>query len=427
MKTKRTSPWCWIPSLYFAEALPYVAVMTISVIMYKRLGISNTDIALYTSWLYLPWVIKPFWSPFVDLLKTKRWWVVTMQFLIGAGLAGIAFTIPMDHFFQVTLAVFWLVAFSSATHDIAADGFYMLALDSHDQAFYVGIRSTFYRIATIAGQGLLVMLAGALEDSTGKVPFAWSITFLILAGLFIGLCLYHKYILPVPKSDKAAVTVTASTIFKEFFATFVSFFRKKQALVAILFMLFYRFPEAQLVKLVTPFLIDPREVGGLGLTTSEIGLVYGTIGIIGLTLGGIIGGIVAAHGGLKKWLWPMALAITLPDLVFIYLSSALPESLLVINVCVFVEQFGYGFGFTAYMLYLIYFSDGEHKTAHYAICTAFMALGMMLPGMIAGWLQEEMGYVNFFWWVMGCCLITLAVTAFLKIDPAFGKKDRTID
>ncbi|WP_293713441.1 MFS transporter [uncultured Parabacteroides sp.] len=426
-QTKRTSPWSWIPTLYFAEALPYVAVMTISVIMYKRLGISNTDIALYTSWLYLPWVIKPFWSPFVDLLKTKRWWVVTMQFLIGAGLAGIAFTIPMDYFFQLTLAVFWLVAFSSATHDIAADGFYMLALDSHDQAFYVGIRSTFYRIATIAGQGLLVMLAGALEVSTGKIPFAWSITFLILAGLFIGLCLYHKYILPVPKSDKAAVTVTASTIFKEFFATFVSFFRKKQALVAILFMLFYRFPEAQLVKLVTPFLIDPREVGGLGLTTSEIGLVYGTIGIIGLTLGGIIGGIVAAHGGLKKWIWPMALAITLPDLVFIYLSSALPESLLIINVCVFVEQFGYGFGFTAYMLYLIYFSDGEHKTAHYAICTAFMALGMMLPGMIAGWLQEELGYVNFFWWVMGCCLITLAVTAFLKIDPAFGKKDRTID
>ena len=426
-QTKRTSPWSWIPTLYFAEALPYVAVMTISVIMYKRLGISNTDIALYTSWLYLPWVIKPFWSPFVDLLKTKRWWVVTMQFLIGAGLAGIAFTIPMDHFFQVTLAVFWLVAFSSATHDIAADGFYMLALDSHDQAFYVGIRSTFYRIATIAGQGLLVMLAGALENSTGKIPFAWSITFLILAGLFIGLCLYHKYILPVPKSDKAAATVTASTIFKEFFATFVSFFRKKQALVAILFMLFYRFPEAQLVKLGTPFLIDPREVGGLGLTTSEIGLVYGTIGIIGLTLGGIIGGIVAAHGGLKKWLWPMALAITLPDLVFIYLSSALPESLLIINVCVFIEQFGYGFGFTAYMLYLIYFSDGEHKTAHYAICTAFMALGMMLPGMIAGWLQEQLGYVNFFWWVMGCCLITLAVTAFLKIDPAFGRKDRAID
>lgn len=423
MSTKQTSPWCWIPTLYFAQALPYVAVMTISVIMYKRMGINNTDIALYTSWLYLPWVIKPLWSPFVDLLKTKRWWVVTMQFLVGAGLAGIAFTIPMDYYFQLTLAIFWLVAFSSATHDIAADGFYMLALDPHEQAFYVGIRSTFYRIATIAGQGLLVMVAGALEESTGKIPMAWSITFLILSGLFIALSLYHKYILPVPRSDKAAATVTAATIFKEFFATFVSFFKKKHAKVAILFMLLYRFPEAQLVKLVTPFLIDPREAGGLGLTTSEVGLVYGTIGIIGLTVGGIIGGIVAARGGLKKWLWPMALAITLPDLVFIYLSSALPESLLIINVCVFIEQFGYGFGFTAYMLYLIYYSDGEHKTAHYAICTAFMALGMMLPGMAAGWLQKQLGYENFFWWVMGCCLITLAVTAFLKIDPAFGRKE----
>ena len=241
-QTKRTSPWSWIPTLYFAEALPYVAVMTISVIMYKRMGISNTDIALYTSWLYLPWVIKPFWSPFVDLLKTKRWWVVTMQFLIGAGLAGIAFTLPMEYAFQLSLAIFWPVAFSSATHDIAADGFYMLALDPHEQAFYVGIRSTFYRIATIAGQGLLVMLAGVLEVATGKIPLAWSITFLIMAGLFIGFCLYHKYILPVPASDKAAVTVTASTIFKEFFATFVSFFKKKQALVAILFMLLYRFP-----------------------------------------------------------------------------------------------------------------------------------------------------------------------------------------
>lgn len=423
-KSTGSSPWSWIPTLYFAEALPYVAVMTISVIMYKRLGISNTDIALYTSWLYLPWVIKPFWSPFVDLLKTKRWWVVTMQFLIGAGLAGVAFTLPMDHFFQLSLAIFWLVAFSSATHDIAADGFYMLALDPHEQAFYVGIRSTFYRIATIAGQGLLVMMAGLLETITGKITLAWSITFLVMAGLFIGLCLYHKYILPVPALDKPAVSVTASTILKEFFATFASFFRKKQAVIAILFMLLYRFPEAQLVKLVTPFLIDPREVGGLGLTTSELGLVYGTIGIIGLTLGGILGGVVASYGGLKKWLWPMALAITLPDLVFIYLSNALPEGLLMINVCVFIEQFGYGFGFTAYMLYMIYYSEGEHKTAHYAICTAFMALGMMLPGMVAGWLQEQLGYANFFWWVMGCCLITLAVTAFLKIDPAFGRKDR---
>ena len=424
MKNKQVSPWAWVPTLYFAQGLPYVAVMTISVIMYKRLGISNTDIALYTSWLYLPWVIKPFWSPFVDLLKTKRWWVVTMQMLVGAGLVGVAFTLPTDFFFQASLAVFWLVAFSSATHDIAADGYYMLALEPHEQAFFVGIRSTFYRISTIAGQGILVMIAGALETSTGKIPMSWSITFFIMAGLFIAFCLYHKFILPKPASDKPSVTVTASNLMKEFFATFASFFKKKQVAVAILFMLFYRFPEAQLVKLITPFLIDPREVGGLGLTTTEIGLTYGTIGIIGLTIGGILGGILASRGGLKKWLWPMALIISLPNIAFVYLASVQPESFWVINLCVFIEQFGYGFGFTAYMLYMIYFSDGEHKTAHYAICTAFMALGMMLPGMAAGWLQEQLGYENFFIWVMICCIGTLVVTAFLKVDPNFAKKQK---
>ena len=424
MKNKQVSPWAWVPTLYFAQGLPYVAVMTISVIMYKRLGISNTDIALYTSWLYLPWVIKPFWSPFVDLLKTKRWWVVTMQMLVGAGLAGVAFTLPTDFFFQASLAVFWLVAFSSATHDIAADGYYMLALEPHEQAFFVGIRSTFYRISTIAGQGILVMIAGALETSTGKMPMSWSITFFIMAGLFIAFCLYHKFILPKPASDKPSVTVTASNLMKEFFATFASFFKKKQVAIAILFMLFYRFPEAQLVKLITPFLIDPREVGGLGLTTTEIGLTYGTIGIIGLTIGGILGGILASRGGLKKWLWPMALIISLPNIAFVYLASVQPESFWVINLCVFIEQFGYGFGFTAYMLYMIYFSDGEHKTAHYAICTAFMALGMMLPGMAAGWLQEQLGYENFFIWVMICCIGTLVVTAFLKVDPNFAKKQK---
>lgn len=425
MKNGKISPWAWIPTLYFAQGLPYVAVMTISVIMYKKLGISNTDIALYTSWLYLPWVIKPFWSPFVDLLKTKRWWVTTMQLLVGAGLAGIAFTIPMSNFFQTTLAIFWLVAFSSATHDIAADGFYMLSLNVHDQAMYVGIRSTFYRVATIAGQGVLVMLAGALEKSM-TVSMAWSITFYILAGLFIAFFLYHSYILPRPDSDKpAAGNVTASNIFKEFFATFTTFFQKKQAGIAILFMLFYRFPEAQLVKLINPFLLDPMDKGGLGLSTAEVGFVYGTIGIIGLTLGGIIGGICAAKGGLQKWLWPMAWSISLTCLTFVYLGYAQPESLIVINICVFIEQFGYGFGFTAYMLYLIYYSDGEHKTAHYAICTAFMALGMMLPGMAAGWLQEQIGYENFFIWVMICCAATIAVCAFIKIDPNYGKKEES--
>ena len=421
---KKRNPWSWIPSLYMAESLPYVAVMTISVIMYKRLGISNADIAFYTGWLYLPWVIKPFWSPFVDLIKTKRWWTVTMQFLIAIAFAFIAFSLPTPFFFQFTLAAFWLVAFTSATHDIAADGYYMHALDDHEQSLYVGIRSTFYRIATVAGQGLLVILAGFLEERNGNIPIAWSVTFCCLSALFCLAALYHQFILPRPASDHAAVEITASSVVKDFLDTFKSFFTKRNALVAILFMLLYRLPEAQLVKMITPFMLDPIDKGGLGLTTSDVGFVYGTVGIIGLTIGGILGGIAASHGGLKRWLWPMVCAITLPDLVYVYLSYAQPDNMFIINSCVFIEQFGYGFGFTAYMLYLIYFSEGSHKTAHYAICTGFMALGMMLPGMVAGKLQETIGYQHFFVWTIICCLATFAITAFLKIDPEFGKKNR---
>ena len=593
---KKRNPWSWIPTLYMAEALPYVAVMTISTIMYKRLGISNTDIALYTGWLYLPWVIKPFWSPFVDLVKTKRWWTVTMQFIIAIAFACIAFTLPTSLFFQLSLAAFWLVAFTSATHDIAADGYYMHALDDHEQSLYVGIRSTFYRIATVAGQGLLVILAGVIEMNSGlepaqlqvktddhqieistvstvnenapcfyftsmdvenptlsyvkdknvengfvekeeekqaeeekqpgwidrqidlltewlrenfgeeprvvseqaarqqivgvslsvqpkdgelvvlnmgfkggdqsislnkettrfeftkdnwnkqalmmvsvdpklkgeatasfeglsgNIPFAWLVVFVVMSVLFFAASLYHQYILPKPQSDHPVEGVSVSTIAREFLETFRTFFAKKNVVIAILFMLLYRLPEAQLVKLINPFMLDPVDKGGLGLTTGQVGIVYGTVGIIGLTIGGILGGIAAAHGGLKKWLWPMVVAITLPDLVYVYLSYAQPDSLMLINACIFVEQFGYGFGFTAYMLYLIYFSEGEHKTAHYAMCTGFMALGMMLPGMMAGWLQETIGYQHFFVFVVICCAVTFAVCAFLKIDPEFGKK-----
>ncbi len=412
----KKSAWSWIPTLYFAEGLPYVVVMTLSVIMYKRFDISNTDIALYTGWLYLPWVIKPLWSPFVDLLKTKRWWITIMQLLVGAGFAAIAFTLHVPHMLQVTLAIFWLMAFASATHDIAADGFYMLALDEKEQAYFVGIRSTFYRVSTIAGQGLLVILAGVLENSTGNIPLAWSVTFMVMSGLFIGFFLYHRYILPRPASDHATATgASAREIFRGFASTFVSFFKKPHAATAIAFMLLYRLPEALLVKMTNPFLLDPIEQGGMGLTTTEVGIATGTVGVVGLTLGGILGGICASKGGLRRWLWPMVWSISLPNLVYVYMAYAHPP-LWIVDVCIFIEQFGYGFGFTAYMLFLIYFADGESKTAHYALCTAFMALGMMLPGMAAGWLQELLGYQHFFLCIIVLCLVTIAVCSLVKID-----------
>jgi PAT family beta-lactamase induction signal transducer AmpG len=607
-KPTKRNPWAWVPSLYYAEGIPYVIVMTVSVIMYKRMGVSNTDIALYTSWLYLPWVIKPLWSPIVDILKTKRFWIIIMQLIIGAGLAGVALTIPVPGFFQYTLAFFWLMAFSSATHDIAADGFYMLGLSKHDQAFYVGVRSTFYRLAMITGQGILIIFAGYFESTTGldtikveaysspqteilnvinpdslniealegelriirqpeklvistdskpkvyadsliafardwnvknnfyevetvttqaeiekgrswienwiadtfgpekkpapakneagnaalvyfhlsgkpeageevvvnfgqesgdasislkegvrfvftednwnkpafsviqldpklkvessamfearagNIPLAWVITFSILTILFLLFFIYHKFILPYPSSDKPAVSEEGSSVFAEFFKTFALFFKKKHIGLILAFLLVYRLGESQLVKLAAPFLLDIKESGGLGLTTGEVGIVYGTVGIIALTLGGLLGGFLAARNGLKHWLWWMLIAINLPNLVYVYLSYALPESFFLINLCVAVEQFGYGFGFTAYMLYMIYVSDGDHKTAHFAITTAFMALGMMIPGMVSGWLQELIGYQHFFIWVVIATIPAFIITKLIPLDAGFGKK-----
>jgi MFS transporter, PAT family, beta-lactamase induction signal transducer AmpG len=589
-KRSGSNPWKWVPTLYFAEGIPYVMVMTLSVIFYKRMGISNAQIALYTSWLYLPWVIKPLWGPVVDILRTKRFWILLMQLCIGAGLAGVAFTIPVERFFQFTLAFFWLLAFSSATHDIAADGFYMLGLSKGDQAFFVGIRSTFYRLAMLTGQGLLVILAGYFEARTGLPPvevvvraveepsssafnpgsvsvvpgdeksyfvsadevrigvanipeteandllaavdewnsshgfypaeegagtdpsgiapgdaavtklvgnvgytwfrlstkpgegenivmnfsfekgdksialsrsyrfefndknwdvpafavfkldpklekassasftglsgnirFAWTMVFIVVALLFVGFHIYHRFALPRPAVDLPNRSGEGGFM-KEFLSTFVEFFRKKRIGVILLFLLVYRLGESQLVKLASPFLLDSREADGLGLTTGDLGLIYGTIGIIALSIGGIIGGIAASRRGLKHWLWWMVAAMNLPNLVYVFLSYMMPSSLWVVGASVAVEQFGYGFGFTAYMLYMIYVSEGKHKTAHFALTTGFMALGMMIPGMVSGWLQELIGYQHFFIWVMICTIPSFILIPFLNIDPEFGKK-----
>ncbi|HDP97950.1 MAG TPA: MFS transporter [bacterium] len=611
---RRLSPWFWVPSLYFAEGIPYIVVMIISVIMYKRMGISNTDIALYTSWLYLPWVIKPLWSPVVDLFKTKRLWIIVMQLFIGAGLACVAFTIPVPNFFQFTLAFFWLLAFNSATHDIAADGFYMLGLTEHQQAWFVGVRSTFYRFAMLTGQGLLVILAGYIESHSGlesveinvqavnqtvnqrivspdsleispldgdlriithpqkleitiekksrheidqitemvkqwnanfmttreaekkqdqstapswwqrnvvvkiesgfraifgsdkkiadrlektgnvrviyfylsrqpepdrtivvnfgresgdksinliegarreftaanwnqplmsliqldpklkqptsadfvaragNIPLSWMVTFGFMAILFLFFSLYHHLVLPYPKEDSARTDITFKSFFKDFANTFVLFFKKDKIGLSIAFLLLYRLGESQLVKIASPFLLDTQELGGLGLTTGQVGFVYGTVGIAMLTVGGLLGGFLAARHGLKKWLIWMAIAINVPDVVYIYLAQTQTANFFIINLCVGIEQLGYGFGFTAYMLYMILISEGKFKTAHFAITTAFMALGMMLPGMISGWIQELIGYYNFFVWVLISTIPGIILVNFLPIDPEFGKR-----
>ena len=424
MKISKSTPWSWVPSLYFAEGLPYVAVMTISLILYKQLGLSNTEITFYTSWLYLPWVIKPLWSPFVDIVKTKRWWILTMQLLIGAAFGGIAFTIPTSFWLQGTLFFFWVMAFASATHDIAADGFYMLGLDEHNQANFVGIRSTFYRLATIFGQGVLVMIAGNLQVFwRNSISLSWSLMFYGVAGLFIALWLWHGYVLPRGEKKEERGERREERDLKALVKSFFTKFPAREVTIGILFMLLYRMPEGLLAKVSALFLVDALHNGGLGLSPQEYGFVQGTMGVIGLTLGGILGGICAGRHGLKKWLWPMVCAITLPDLVYVYMSFAVPDNFLVVNICVFFEQFGYGFGFTAYMLYLIYFSRGEYKTSHYALCTAFMALSMMIPGLFAGALQEAVGYQAFFIIVVAFCAVTFIVTSLINIDPKFGLKE----
>jgi len=415
------NPWAWVPSISFSQAVPYVAVMMLSTVMYKNLGISNTDLAFYTAWLYLPWVIKPLWSPVVELFGTKRRWIVLLQMLTGASLATVALTLHLPNFFAMSLAVLWLMAFSSATHDIASDGYYMLGLPTQrQQAAFVGVRSAFYKLAMIAGQGGLVYLAGELMKSSGDPAWAWSMVFGLMSVLFLLLCGYHQLILPRPESDHRHAGGDA--MWKNFVQTFRSFFQKKGIGVTLGFLLLYRLGEAQLLKMAAPFLLDPRAQGGLGLSTSQFGVVYGTVGVCALVLGGLAGGVAISRFGLKRALLPMVFVMHVPDLVFVYLATALPTSSLLISACLAIEQFGYGFGFSAFMLYMVLVADGEHKTAHYAMCTGFMALGMMLPGMVSGWIQQHLGYQNFFIWACISTLPAFVMAALVDIKPEFGKE-----
>lgn len=417
--TTSRSPWAWIPSLYFVQGMPYVVVMTVSTIMFKDLGLENDVIALYTSLLYLPWVLKPFWSPIIEVSNTKRNWTIWMQWLMGAGFVFLGFVLNMPSFFMISIAVMWMLALASATHDIAADGFYMLGLDEGDQAFFVGFRSLFYRIAMMSGEGGLVLLAGFLSQTQSKSS-AWSITMISLGVLIFAFGLFHKFSMPKPAQDRGAGRVD----WDEVASTFLTFFKKDKILIIIAFLLLFRFGEAQLVKLVGPFMLDPLEKGGLGLDTSTVGNLNLWFGVPALIVGGILGGILASRDGMKKWFWPMVAAINLPNLAYVWLAWTQSQNFWEIGSMVALEKFGYGFGFTGFMLYLLYIARGEFKTAHYALGTGLMALGMMIPGMWSGALQLKFGYLNFFLWVMVATIPSFVISYFVPMDAEFGKKKK---
>ena len=417
-KSPQRTPWIWIPSLYMTEGIPYIVIIVVSVIMYKKLGVSNSDIGLYTSLLYLPWVIKPIWSPIVDLFGTKRKWFLAMQFILSLVFLGVGLTTSGSNFFFMTLAFFWMGAFASATNDIASDGMYLIALKPEQQSFFVGLRGTFYRIGMITGQGLIVMVAGYLETTLGDNTKAWSYTMIIVALLMLLLTLINS--LATPKIEEETTERTSREA--SFGKVFTTFFTKKNIGISLAFVLLYRLGESQLVKMASPFLLDVKEKGGLALSTSEVGFMYGTIGVIALLLGGILGGIAISRNGLGKWMIPMALSLNLPNLLYIALAHFQPDNIVFAGAVVVIEQFGYGFGFAAYMIFLIYLAEGLFKTSHYALATGFMAMGMMFPGMLSGYIQEWLGYTGFFIWVGIAMIPALVVAASVKYPREFGKK-----
>ena len=442
MKSLKTiNPWLWVPTLYFLEGIPYFLVNNISMVMFNQMGVPNGEMSFFTTLLYFPWALKFLWAPFVDLIKTKRWWFLTMQFLM-LGLAILTiFSIPQPDaatiaamgtevkLFTGVLIAFIIMAFASATHDIAADGFYMLALTSGVQAEMIGWRSVFYRLSNVFCNSALIAIPGIIydwtkEQGTENMPLAWQVTMVITAVIFALMAVWHVFFTPRPDTDKPNADTSVKDIIVGFGKAFATYFTKPGLWVAILFMLLYRLPEGFLMKMIYPFLLGARDTGGLGLTMQELGVVYGAIGVIFLLLGGILGGYYISRVGLKKAFWWMALAMTLPCLSFVYLSMYMPTNMVYISIALAIEQFGYGFGFTAYMMYMMFFSEGEFKTSHYAICTSFMALSMILPGLVAGYIQEAIGYQNFFWMVIACSVGTFLATFLARriVNGNYGKK-----
>ena len=429
------SPWCWVPTLYFAEGVPYFLVTSVSVTLFTQLGVPNGEMALFTSLITFPWVLKPLWSPFVDVLRTKRWWVLVMQVAMAAAMLGVALavagcafpkaegTLTIPATVAIALVFFTITAFASATHDIAADGYYMIALTEQQQSAFVGLRSTFYKIANIFCQSALLLIVGYLQRYT-TVAASWTYVLLGCSGMLAALAAWHAWAMRADKgrsrknlsnlstlsapNASMALPSNSATIFREVGETFVSFFRKPQIALALCFMLVYRLPEALLLKLCNPFFLAKQADGGLELTVATVGEIYG-IGVVLMLAGGIAGGLLVSRWGLKKTFIPLALWLTLPCIVYVYLAAGQPTSFWLIALCIGIEQLGYGLGYTICMVYMMRFADGAHKTAHFSLCTAFMFLGLLLPGLVAGYVEQATGYLGFFWVVMVCCIPSIAV------------------
>jgi len=411
--------WTWVPSLYFLEGMPYVVANNVSVALYKSMKVGNAEIAFLTSWLSLVWAAKALWSPFVDGVSTKRRWVVATQAAMVPVLVLLAMALPMPWFLQATIALFFVMAFVSATHDVAADGLYMLGLPDDQQAALVGVRSTFWRLALILGEGGLVMLAGVVGERLGTEQ-GWAATLGVAAGVFALGAVYHAVVLPrspedVPRAEPAT---------RAGWDAVRSFASKPGMGVGLLFIVFFRFGENHMAKLVSPFLLDERGVGGLGLSLAEVGFAKGTVGVACLVVGGLLGGAAIWRHGLKAWIWPMVFALNAPDLVYVYMAWAQPTSYPLICGLIGVESFGYGFGFTAYMMVLIHLADGAYKTTHYAFATALMALAVWMAQVWSGAAQEQLGYLGFFGWVLLLTLPGLLVTWLIDLPTDFGKAPR---
>jgi len=409
----RTHPARWVPTLYFAEGVPFFAVALIAGILYKRLGLRNDVITFYTSLLLLPWSLKPLWSPLIEMFKTKKFFVVALELAGGLSLALVALCLPLPGYFGYTLALLAVVAFCSSTHDIAADGLYIASLSPKEQAAYTGWQGGFYNAARFFSQGGLIILAGYLELRVG-VPRAWMAIFVAMGLILMALSIYHAQVLPSGGAERRSESI------REMAATFkevvVSFLKKPNIYLLLLFIVLYRAGEGQVVKIGPLYHVDKRVAGGLGLTTDQFGTIYGTFGTLAFVAGSILGGYFTSWLGLRRALLPLVCAMNFPNLAYVYLSTALPTSHLAVTAALSVEMFGYGFGFVGVILLMMQeIAPGKYQTAHYAFANSLMNLGLLIPGTVSGKIQLAVGYRNFFVWVLLSSIPALILSRLIPI------------